>query len=70
VLLLSLVALRTRALPRAVVWLGLVIGVCGLVSVVPPLQGAAIAFGLLQIAWFLSVGRLLLRSGHGTVVLP
>lgn len=65
VLLLSLVALRTAALPRFLGWLGAVIGVVGLASVVPPLHDATVAFGLLQIAWFLGVGLTLLR-GRGT----
>lgn len=62
VLLLSVVALRAGGLPRFVAWLGVLIGVVGLVSVVPPLHDAAVAFGLLQIAWFLSVGWLLLSA--------
>jgi hypothetical protein len=62
VLLLSLVALHARAFPRTVCWLGLVIGVLGVASVVPPLQSAAIAFGLLQIAWFLCVAWILVRT--------
>jgi hypothetical protein len=70
ILLLSLVALRTSAFPKAVGWLGLVIGVVGLISVVPPLQSAAIAFGLLQILWFLSVGWILLTTQQRSVALP
>ena len=62
ILLLSIVALRARGVPRGVAWLGVVVGVIGLVSVVPPLQDATVAFGLLQIAWFSSVGWLLLGS--------
>jgi hypothetical protein len=62
VLLLSLAALRTHALARTVCWLGLIIGVLGISSVVPPLHTAAIAFGLLQIVWFLSIAWILLRT--------
>jgi hypothetical protein len=62
VLLLSLVAVRTHAFPRAVSWLGLVIGVLGIASVAPPLHNAAIGFGLLQIAWFLCVAWILVRT--------
>lgn len=61
VLLLSVVALRARAYPRIVWWLGLVIGVLGVASVVPPLHSAAMAFGLLQIAWFPCVAWILVR---------
>ena len=38
VLLVSWVALRSGALPKVLGWLGLVIGVAGLISTVPPLQ--------------------------------
>ena len=62
VLLLSLAALRTHAFARAVGWLGLVIGVLGITSVVPPLHDAAIAFGLLQIVWFLCVAWVLVKT--------
>ena len=65
VLLLSRVALRTGALPQAVSWLGLVIGVLGLTSVVPPPRNAAIGFGLLQIAWFLCIAWILGRVPKG-----
>jgi threonine/homoserine/homoserine lactone efflux protein len=40
----------------------MVIGVVGLVSIVPPLHEAAYAFGLLQIVWFIWVGISLLRT--------
>jgi len=62
VLLLSLVVLRSGALPKALGWLGLVIGVVGLASVVPPLHDAAVAFGLLQIVWFIWVGVTLMTT--------
>jgi hypothetical protein len=62
VLLLSVAALRTHALARMVCWLGLVVGVLGITSVVPPLHNAAIAFGLLQIVWFLSIAWILLKT--------
>ena len=58
--MLSLVALRTSALPKVIGWLGVVIAVIGLVSVAPLLADAAIAFGVLQIAWFLAVALILM----------
>jgi hypothetical protein len=64
VLLLSVVTLRTRAFPRLVSLLGLVIGVFGLISVVPPLHDAGIGFGLLQIVWFVCVAWILSRTPH------
>jgi hypothetical protein len=60
--LLSLVALRTRAFSRTVAVLGLVVGVLGLASAVPPLHDAAIGFGVLQIAWFLCIAWILART--------
>jgi hypothetical protein len=62
VLLVSWVALRSGALPKALGWLGAIIGVAGLVSIVPPLHDAGYAFGLLQIAWFVWVGVALMTT--------
>jgi hypothetical protein len=62
VLLTSGVALRGGALPKALGWLGVGLGVIGLVSVVPPLHDAAIGFGLMQIAWFIWLGVVLLKT--------
>jgi hypothetical protein len=64
VLLLSVVTLRTRIFPRAVSVLGLLVGVLGLTSVVPPLHDVGVGFGMLQIAWFLCVAWLLSKSPH------
>lgn len=62
VLLVSVVALRSGALPRLLGWLGVALGVVALASVVPPLHDAAIVFGLLQIVWFVWVGVTLLMT--------
>ncbi len=62
VLLVSWAAFRTKALPNALNWLGVVVAITGLVSVVPALRNAAIIFGLLHIVWFGWVGSVLLRS--------
>jgi hypothetical protein len=66
VLLVSVAALRSGILPRAHSWLGVVIGVAGIVSVVPVLHEVAYLFGLLQIVWFAWLGVALLR-GRGSV---
>jgi len=55
----SVVALRSGALPRLLGWFGVVIGVAGLLSVVPPLHDAAMVFGLMLIAWFVWLGTVL-----------
>jgi len=62
VLLVSWVALRSGALPKVLGWLGVVIGVMGLASVVPPLHDAAYVFGLLQIVWFVWLGVVLMTT--------
>ncbi len=62
-LLVSLIALRARFLPRWLNGLGVVVGTAGIASTIPGLAlGAGILFGLLQIAWFAGVGIVLLRD--------
>jgi hypothetical protein len=62
VLLVSVAALRTAALPKALNWLGVAIGAAGVLSVVPVLQDLKYGFGLLQIAWFVWLGIAMLRA--------
>jgi hypothetical protein len=62
ILLLSVVAVRSGALPKALGWFGVVIGSAGLVSVVPGLHHAAILFGLALIVWCAWVGVVLVRT--------
>lgn len=62
VLLVSLAALRNRALPRALNVLGLLCAGCGLLTVVPGLSDLGMGFGLGLIVWFIGVGVALLRS--------
>jgi hypothetical protein len=68
VLLISLVVLRGRGLPKALGWLGVLVGVVGLASVVPPLHDATVAFGLLEVVWLVWLGLVLVReqTGRGT----
>lgn len=62
VLLVSVAALRTATLPRALNWLGILIGVAGIASVIPVLLDGRYLFGLLQIVWFLWLGVAMLRT--------
>lgn len=62
VLLVSLGALRTDSLPKALNWLGIVIGVAGIASVIPVLLDGRYIFGLLQIVWFIWLGVVMLRT--------
>ena len=61
-LLVSWAALRAGGLPRALNYLGVVAGVAGLLTVVPPLKDLQIVFGLGSIVWFAWVGIVMLRS--------
>ncbi len=60
VLLVSVAALRTGGLPKTLNWLGVAIGVAGVLSVVPVLGDLAYGFGLLQIVWFAWLGIVML----------
>ena len=59
-------SLRSRSLPRSLSWLGLAVGVAGLLSIIPPLSATAYAFGLLSILWFAWLGIAMLRSAAGS----
>lgn len=63
VLCISVAALRARAvLPKPINLLGLVVGVCGVATIVPVLSELGAIFGLLQIVWFVGIGVVLLRA--------
>jgi len=62
VLLVSVAALRTGGLPKALNWLGILIGFAGIASVVPPLLDAVYVFGLLEIVWLIWVGIVMIRT--------
>ena len=62
ILLVSWAALRTRELPRVLNYLGLVVGVAGILSLVPALAEWFIyIFALGQIVWFIWLGITMLR---------
>ncbi|MEM7337648.1 MAG: DUF4386 family protein [Actinomycetota bacterium] len=62
VLLVSVAAWATRALPRSLNALGIVSAISGLITVIPGLEDVGIVFGLGLIAWFAWVGVVLLRN--------
>jgi prepilin signal peptidase PulO-like enzyme (type II secretory pathway) len=61
VLLISAAALRANALPRSLSYLGVVVGMAGILTVAPPLGELGAVFGLGQILWFSWIGVLMLR---------
>ena len=62
VLLVSLAALTTAVLPRALNYLGLAAGAAGLITVIPALEAVGAVFGLGLIVWFAWVGVVLLKE--------
>ncbi len=67
-LLVSLVAWRARAFPRAIAALGLLAGALGVVSTVPGLAALVAGFALTQLAWFVAIGVALLRPPRAPAV--
>jgi hypothetical protein len=62
-LLVSIAALRAGGLPRGLNILGLAVGAVGIISLIPGLTGTLTGvFGVSQIAWFIWLGIVLLRS--------
>jgi hypothetical protein len=68
-LLVSVAALRAGMLHRVLNYVGVVVGMAGILSAVPALGevGGGI-FGLTQIVWFLGLGILLLRNSRRETV--
>lgn len=62
VLLVSWAALQTGRLPKLLGYLGVAIGVAGIVTIVPALGAGGSVFGLGFILWFIWAGIVLLRS--------
>lgn len=65
VLLISWAALRAGGLPKAVNYLGVVIGVSGLLTMVGALRVLGPVFGLGLVVWFTWLGITMLRSSQG-----
>jgi hypothetical protein len=56
-------------LHRALNYVGIVVGVAGILSAVPALgEGGGGVFGLTQIVWFVGLGLILLRSSRREAV--
>ena len=64
VLLISLAALSSQALSRALAYFGFIVGIAGILTIAPPLAELGAVFGLGQIAWFAWVGMSMLRRPH------
>ena len=64
VLLISAASLHSRDFPRALSYVGVIVGMAGILTVVPSLGELAAAFGLGQILWFAWIGILMPRRAH------
>jgi hypothetical protein len=62
ILLVSWASLRTGGFPRPLNYLGLLIGLAGIVTVVPALGEGGSVFGMGFIVWFVWAGLVLLRD--------
>ena len=60
-LLVSWAALRTGGLPKFLNYLGVVVGLIGIVSTIPGLSNLTGVFGMSQIIWFVWLAIILLR---------
>ena len=70
-LLLSAAALRTGRLSRPLSWLGVALGVVGILTLVPALyESLRMVFGLGMIVWSVWVGIVLLRQRHVAATQP
>ena len=62
VLLMSIAGLKHQRLPRALHWLGLMIGSVGILTLLHKVSALHAVFGLAQIVWFIWLGVALLCS--------
>lgn len=68
-LLVSWAAMRAGEFPKALNYIGVVIGVAGLISVVPVLgELRGLIFGLGQIVWFVWLGIVMLRTSPSVAI--
>lgn len=62
IMLVSWAAMRTAGLPRVLTYLGVIIGVAGIVTVVPSFGDLGAIFGLGSILWFAGTGMVMVRG--------
>ena len=66
-LLISWVALQAGGLHKALNYLGIVVGLAGIISALPGLGEVGLIFGLIQIVWFIWLGIVMLRKNPKVV---
>ncbi|MBB2484539.1 DUF4386 family protein [Mitsuaria sp. WAJ17] len=60
-LLISAASFKSAAFPKVLGYIGFVVGLAGVLTVVPMLKDLAVVFGISQILWFAWIGIYLLR---------
>jgi len=70
IITLSWIALRSGKLSKPLNWLGFLIGIAGVFSIVPAWNVFVDIFGLSQIVWFIWVGAVMLFSAERDEVNP
>jgi len=68
VLLLSWAALRTDQLPKVLNYLGVLVGLAGILTVAPNFDVLMDVFGLGQIVWFAWLGIVMLRGDRNATM--
>lgn len=64
VLIVSFTSYQSGSFAKWINIIGITIGLCGLLTVLPPLKDLGALFGLGQIIWFLAIGFNLLKSSR------
>lgn len=69
-LLVSLASLQSKSFPKLLDYLGVVIGLAGILTIAPPLRDLGAVFGVGQIFWFAVIGVVMLRRNGARAVVP
>jgi hypothetical protein len=64
VLLISWGGLKFNSLPKLLNFIGLIVGITGILTAIPGLSNLGAVFGLLQLVWFAWMGVFLLRNSQ------
>jgi hypothetical protein len=67
-LLVSWAALRSGALPKFLNYLGVFVGIVGIVSTIPGLNDLVGIYGMSQLVWFVWLGMIMLRQSSSRAV--
>ena len=67
--LVSVASLQSKTFPKLLDYLGIAVGLAGILTIAPPLRDLGAVFGVGQIFWFAAIGILMLRR-NGTQPMP